>query len=376
MAPQLTGCAVGQRPVKPTAGPVGWPPSKVPLLASVLELPVPTLNTYNDRPNPSYRLKLLPFRAQAINDDGLVCGAITVSKRDPRTRKFYYENGHLALWAHGSLRDLGNLAGNNWCLVNTVNSQGDILGVMGEDPPGAIRETFLWTGGHLRQLPIGDADATAMNDRKQIVGRKEWVYVDGRIDEIRNPFGLNISQINDINNKGQMIGFAISPDTITTPYGPASGKVHLLLYRSGAAAEIPLPEGYELDGQHSPKMNNSGQVIINAFVTDRGGSHDHCFLWHNGKLADLGKLPGLSDMNGIAISSRGDIIGNAVLTSSNYKSRPFLWRRGTLYSLNDLAAHPGWTMTAVTGINRRGQIVGQGDDKGTEYNFLLTPVTK
>jgi probable HAF family extracellular repeat protein len=45
-----------------------------------------------------------------------------------------------------------------------------------------------------------------------------------------------------------------------------------------------------------------------------------------------------------------------------------------MQSLNALIPpKSGWVLTSVTGINNRGQIVGQGLRNGETHGFMLTP---
>jgi len=360
----LGGCVANPQVVKQAL-----PAPKIPLLGSVLEPPLPPTTT---RPLPRYKLELLNFRAQAINDSGLVCGALTVSKRDAHSHKPYYEGGHLAVLERGVVRDLGKVPGTDWCIANAVNNRGEITGVMGEatlhdgaGEPGTVH-FFLWSRGRFHDFGV-NGTPTAINDVGQIVGQREWthgrygyqhgfLYSSGLMREVQEA-----SEIDAVNNRGQMVG-------------NASGLA--CFWYKGKAMGIPLPERRALDGQSGPKINDVGQIVINAYTTNPLGTHDHCYLWHNGKITDIGLLPGFTDMNGIAINRRGDVVGNALVTGSGYKSHPFLWRHGSLCDLNDLAPHRGWTMTEAAGINNRGQIIGQEDGSGKEYNFLLTPVTK
>lgn len=367
------------------------PLPRVPVLASVLEPLSPSPQT---KPRLHYRLKMLTFRAQAINDSGLVCGALTVSKRDPHSHQQYYEGGHLAVLEHGLIRDLGKMPHTDWCIAKAVNNRGEITGVMGEAAlPGGggnpdTIHMFLWSRGHLHDLRVG-GDALAINDKGQIVGQKEWshgkygyqhgfLYRNGRMHEITNPFSTGFSQINAINNNGQMVGFAGGPNT--TLYGPPDGASHALLYDDGIPKEISLSQRSGARIQSIPvSLNDVGQIVFNAASNDKG-VYGRCLLWQKGNVADLGMLPGFNSMVGVAVNKRGEVAGTAEAvvppgsTAGRFTSHPFLWQHGSLYDLNDLVAHPGWTLTAANGLNNRGQIVGQGEGGGKEYNFLLTPV--
>jgi probable HAF family extracellular repeat protein len=304
----------------------------------------------------------------------VVCGSITVSKRNPHSRKVYYEDGHLAVWKQGRILDLGRLADTDVCIAPAINSHFEIVGSMsqkglghGDGPPNSSH-IFLWSRGYLRDFGV-EGSATAINDSGQFVGQKEWaqgkygyqhglLYTNGRMQEI-----WKSSTIDWINNKGQMVGHALTP----------------LLWDKGTAQEIRLPPQCAFDAQHAPKINDAGQIIINAYTAgaaDADGHqylHDQCYLYQNGKVVRLKVLPGFTDMVGTAINNHGEGVGNAVVTGVHYKSCPFLWKNGIIYDLNKLVLHSGWMLTDANGINNRGQIIGSGIHNGKPQSFLLTP---
>jgi probable HAF family extracellular repeat protein len=334
------------------------------------------------KPPLRYNLTLLNFWAQAINDSGQVCGSQTVSRKGPKTHQHFYEDGHLVLWKQGKLRDLGHVPETDVCIATAINSRSEIVGSMsqkglghGDGPPDSSH-IFLWSRGRLADFGV-DGQANANNDKGQIVGQKTWshgkygyqhgfLYTNGQLREITGAITWKSSTIDSINNSGQMVGSASVP----------------ILWEKGAATKIRLPVHCDFDAQYGPKINDAEQIIINAYTIPPVASdghqyaHDHCYLYQNGKAADLGMLPGFTDMNGVAISNHAEIIGDAVVTGAAYKSRPFLWKHGLFYDMNDLAAHSGWIMTGASGINNRGQIIGHGQGNGREYNFLLTPITQ
>jgi hypothetical protein len=64
-----------------------------------------------------------------------------------------------------------------------------------------------------------------------------------------------------------------------------------------------------------------------------------------------------------------------VLQDQRTKKYPFLWRKGQILDLNrKIPAASGWErLQRAIGINRGGQIVGVGVQKGGSHFFLLTP---
>jgi probable HAF family extracellular repeat protein len=91
------------------------------------------------------------------------------------------------------------------------------------------------------------------------------------------------------------------------------------------------------------------------------------FLWHKGKLSDLG----LGGSNSIAsgINDRGQIVGSVGLVSGeDFRAFAFLWKNGVTTNLGTL----GGTTSIATAVNNRGQVVGLSKTSGdAEYHAFL-----
>jgi probable HAF family extracellular repeat protein len=80
----------------------------------------------------------------------------------------------------------------------------------------------------------------------------------------------------------------------------------------------------------------------------------HAVLWENGRMRDLGTLPGAHAESGAeAINERGQVVGWS--STSSGISRAWLWDKGKLLNLGTL---PGRTESGATDINDLGQVVG------------------
>jgi probable HAF family extracellular repeat protein len=73
----------------------------------------------------------------------------------------------------------------------------------------------------------------------------------------------------------------------------------------------------------------------------------HAFLWQNGKMRDLGTLPGESQSRAEDINNRGQVVC--------WSGGAFLWQNG---KMRDLGALSGVDESAALGINSLGQVVG------------------
>jgi probable HAF family extracellular repeat protein len=106
-----------------------------------------------------------------------------------------------------------------------------------------------------------------------------------------------------------------------------------------------------------------------------GDSTTHAFLWHKGKMNDLGTLPG--DVFSLAdgINNDDEVVGASCVTE--FDCRAVIWREGTITDLNELIPFdsPMFLIEATAGINSLGQIAGLAlqISSGEIHAFLATP---
>ena len=149
-----------------------------------------------------------------------------------------------------------------------------------------------------------------------------------------------------------------------------------------------------------------GSRSLAGAINDRGwivgqseteGGSTHAALFRDDKIQDLGTLGGswslASDINeeGVIVgqadtkvstvpevAKRALDLGSRLFASGSFKdrSRAIVWSDGECKDLNLLMPEDsGWaSLSAATGVNDRGQIVGFGNKDGHVHGFLLTPV--
>jgi probable HAF family extracellular repeat protein len=119
-----------------------------------------------------------------------------------------------------------------------------------------------------------------------------------------------------------------------------------LLFPSAALAQqyTVTDLGTLVDGRNSSAwaINALGQVVGSTIVHD----HAHPFLWTDGRLQDLGILPGTSECRAVAINDRGQVVGPCT-------GRGFLWTADS-----GMTPLPIPTPNYPLGINGQGDIVG------------------
>jgi probable HAF family extracellular repeat protein len=161
-------------------------------------------------------------------------------------------------------------------------------------------------------------------------------------------------QVFAINDNGQAVG--LTGDCISTH--------HAVLWNKGTPTDLGTLGGLQLI---PGSINNRGQIVGNAFSPDF--SVLVAFLWQNGVATELGTLP--PDVFSLAngINDKGQIVGQSC--DMDFDCRAFLWEDGTMTELNGLVHNPNAPfLEAANSINSRGQIAGATD---LPIAYLATP---
>jgi probable HAF family extracellular repeat protein len=207
-------------------------------------------------------------------------------------------------------------------------------------PPNEVFHAMQWGDDGVIDLgSLGDAsdcsNALAVNGNGEVVGISE----NGRVDpftgvlqiravrwkdgQIKNlgTFGGNHSLASSINNRGQVVGFALNK----------------------------VPDNFSL--------------FAVFFGGPSAGTQTRAFFWENGHKRDLKTLGG-PDADAVFINERGQVAGFSYTNSIPNASTgfptvdPFIWENGKMTDLGTL----GGTVGFPTGLNSRGQVIGQSSD--------------
>jgi probable HAF family extracellular repeat protein len=144
------------------------------------------------------------------------------------------------------------------------------------------------------------------------------------------------SQANSLNSSGAVAG---------TSY--AGGSAQAVVWSDSARVELGT-----LGGAESEAMGiNAGGVVVGR--ADTAAGQGHAFRWLNGRMEDLGTLPGGSWSSAYAISDNGQIAGYGMTGSGFF--RAFLMNPGL--GLTELGTLGGGNSYAF-GINTAGQVAG------------------
>ncbi|MBS1812766.1 MAG: DUF3466 family protein [Acidobacteria bacterium] len=282
----------------------------------------------------------------------------------------YAENAdnqyHAFLWQNGIMKDLGTVANLNESYAYAINDVGQVVGTatnLGSTTPHA----FLWQNGTLTD--IGIFNPRAINKAGEVVGtmsvkrnNTEWFdhacrWKNNTLTDLGTLSGDH-SHAFSINDNGLIIG-----DSIFS----SDGKPRAVLWQNGIANNLGTLGGGK--GQ-AYALNNLGQIVGNA---DNASNATHGFLFK------LNASGGVSERNDLgarsspysyayAVNNKGQVVGT--------NGHAFLWQNGVMTDLNSLLPMGSdWVLTAATGINDSGQIVGWGIHNQVPHAFILGNVS-
>jgi probable HAF family extracellular repeat protein len=330
----------------------------------------------------------------AINERGQVLGQCS---RHGRVHAF--------LWSTGRAVDVGSVAGKTDTQARALNGRGQVVGYSWAYVDSHYREpqdnrAFVSQRGEMTDLGPGEAEA--INDHGEIVGystrslghynsgvRRAVLWYRGKrvyLARARDTDSVGIA----INERSQV--------AIENRYAPTvawlwragrrtrlgavlavsvntSGQVLLddgSLWRNGGrvhARGLDPPDA----GWGGGSMNDRGQIVGRGGDTHR--DRFHARLWQDGRLTDLGTLPGTSQSEAVAINDIGQIIGQAGNLSNREPmwSHAFVWQNGRM---TDLGTLPGDSQSSAAALNDRGQIIGTSTSRNGHARLALwTPET-
>jgi probable HAF family extracellular repeat protein len=172
--------------------------------------------------------------------------------------------------------------------------------------------------------------------------------------------GYPSARATHINERSQIVGFVTSaadPDDLSQTLPALWDRGHLTVLG-------PLAGGYG----SAWDINEKGQVVGFAGAAD---GTTHGFIWERGVMMDPGTRGG-SFTSLWALNNRGQAVGES--TDADEVDHAILVEDGIIHDLNGMIpAGSGWVLLFADGINERGQIAGTGLLNGDVRSFLLTP---
>jgi probable HAF family extracellular repeat protein len=239
-------------------------------------------------------------------------------------------------WHNGILTDLGALPGVNSSHANWISANGLIAG-------------FSQNGVFDPLLGIPAVNAV--------------LWKDGEIVNLGTLEGGSESVANAVNNRGQVVGFALN--TIPDHFSFLTTQMRAFLWQNGAMKDLGTLGGNDANAFF---VNERGQIVGQSFTNAipnpaTGIPTQAPFLWENGRMLDLGTLGGTLGFP-MALNNRGQVAGGSNL-AGDLTLHPFLWDRGVLTDLGTL----GGSFGVANWINDTGDVVG-GSTNQNDQAFL------
>jgi probable HAF family extracellular repeat protein len=317
------------------------------LQASAVDYTITNLGTLDD-----YSL------AYALNNSGQVVGNNFTCCNDDGgdiDRGFLYSNG--------AMTDLGTLGG-TYSSATAINNNGQIVGwsyLTGDTGVHA----FSYNNGTMTDLgaiPGGTSSgAHGINNLGQIVGlsdNRAFFYSNGIMTDL-GTLGGSFSFAHGINDAGQVVGQSRMADEVT---------YHAFLYSNGTMTDLGTIPGGTFYG--ATDINNNGQVVGYAVT---GAAYTQPVIYTGGATTYLSNLGG-SHGRAYAINDAGQVVGESRTLEGD--PHAFLYSNGMVTDLNALLdSNSDWTLYRATGVNDLGQIVGYGSYAGQTRAFLMTPAS-
>lgn len=316
--------------------------------------------------------------ASAVNDSGAVAG----SCRMPKVV-------HVAVvWQRGRLKRLDN-RGARFSQAVAINNWGQIVGSFGGGPldfsPGADgRHAFIWKGRGIIDLTPSafSSEGMAINDRGQVLlqvydgtpaAPKMFLWQRGSLHHIADSAGL----LTCINNRSHAAGSNILAVPSDQTGSGHRGVPRAVLWDGHTARNLLPADQARLCCGASAISNHDVVVGNSAGWTDRiDEGPSHALIWKEGRMMDLGTLPGARSSQACGINNSDEAVGTSCADIGN--SMVFtavVWKQGRIINLNELISpDSGWVLEYANAINNKGWIVGEGTHNRQSHAFLLKPI--
>jgi uncharacterized membrane protein len=328
-----------------------------------------------------------------------------------------------------TLTDLGLLPGTQAAESIRINNKGDSIGVGLNDI--GTKGVLYHNGQAIDVAPAASQSyASGINAASHLAGYMfngtAWVgftYKNGVATAFNVP-GSNQTGAESLNDIGQTAGYYSPTNTplnsadhifIKQPNGSYSdlgqfgtdpsalsinnqGRVligtfdnvrtHTFISRPGSTSLEEVPSLVPHSSVSPGQMNQYAEVTGWA-STDTLDTHQRAYIYYNGKIKNIGGLPGATDSWGFGINNLGQVVGQSFTASKPIKDSTgkvvgytqsytagFVDLDGTLRDVNKLmdASGKGWVISRAQSINDLDQVLADANfNGGPTHAVKLTP---
>jgi probable HAF family extracellular repeat protein len=304
----------------------------------------------------------------SINEAGQVAGFSNISVGG---------HNHAFIWSPDTgMQDLGVLPGGFNSGAYGINDLGQVVGV---STSATGTHAFVWDKVNgMQDLGTlwngkGRCNAWSINDLGQIVGsciapddfQEEHTLAviwqgGNEISKIPNQWGTKYSYAYDINDFGEITGWATGPD----------GEPNAYLYEGGIGGTMinlgtlggPNSKGYRLNTVHQ---------LVGA--ASAAGRYDKAFYYSDGVMTQIPTLGGAFNY-AYGINNAGWVVGKSFTNPPNIHA--YLYKDGQVIDLNNYvqeASSSGWrALTEAKDINNHNQITGWGRRYKQKHGYVLS----
>lgn len=280
----------------------------------------------------------------------------------------------------GNIAGLPNISGRTFCVSNSANDSGIVVGTCTNTLFGTSRLPVVWQNGSVSQLPLPSGetlgDANDVNASGVAVGsvgsgslQKAVYYSGGTATFISQttPGGSFFNTAFGINDSGRIVGTGVDPANAARNVG--------MVYDIGSSSAFEVGALPNANGALAFGIGNGGHVVGSSMQNQGSGLP---FIWTQaGGMVAIPLPTGTTQGSARAVNSAGWAVG----TASSAFAIPFLYNGTETLRLADLIpAGTGWdlstnTSSSALGISDGNIIVGTGVFNGQTRAYAMIPVT-
>src|SRR5438067_2960649 len=296
-------------------------------------------------------------------------------------RSIRHAGSHAFSWTlNGGIVGLPDLAGRSYCVSNSANDSGGVVGTGATTVFGSGRLPVIWQNGVVSQLPlpVGQTlgDANSVNASGVAVGsvnagsdQRGVIYSGGSATIITQTTadGSYFLTAFSINDSGRIVGQGIDPAHAARNVGIVYDIGQNMAFDVGA---LPGANGALAFG-----VSNNDYIVGSSTFNQGSGMP---FIWsdQNG-IIGIPLASGTTLGQAEGVNSSGWVVG----TDGGTFAVPFLYDGTNTYRLQDLIpGNSGWdlsmnTSSSAMGISENNIIAGTGVHNGETHAYAMVPAT-